>query len=188
MAGHAEPADGHGHRGRRPADRDLPRTTTRSACRGRRATPSTRPRSRDDRAHRPAPERTLMLGWNRRGADDHQRARQLRRRRLAASPWSPTAPRRQASVDADALGAPEPDRPVPSRPTPPTAACSTRSTSRATTTSIVLCYSDTLDDAARRRAHADHAAPPARHRGARGPRLLDRAARCSTCATARWPR
>ena len=53
---------------------------------------------------------------------------------------------------------------------------------------IVLCYSDVARHAARRREDDHHAAPPARHGAARRARLLDRVARCSTCAIGRWPR
>ena len=119
-----------------------------------------------------APERTLVLGWNRRAPTI---IRELDGYVAGGSAVVVVADTPGVEPALDALR--------------PTLANQTVRFERADTTSravletldvgsfdhiVVLCYSDSLDDPARRFADDHHAPPPARHRGARRPRHLDR--------------
>ena len=109
--------------------------------------------------------------------------------RRAPRSWSSPIERGVEADDSPARNRPAPPSGSPSASaTPPTGRSSTRSASSGSTTSIVLCYSDTLDASAGRRPDADHAAPPARHRVPAGPRLLDRQRDARPARTGRWPR
>ena len=146
---------------------DLARTTTRSSA----PTGRRRARARSsivDREHRAACRRrsarwssagtrarrrslTRARSLRRAGLAADRRRRGVRRRRRRRSRGPQAAqPRASTYRHGDTT-----DRARARRARPPTA----------TTTSIVLCYSDLLDAQTRRRADAGHAAPSARHRG-----------------------
>ena len=156
----------------RRASSSSARTTTRSGWRASR-------RRSDEAAIRivepapAAPERTLVLGWNRRAPtiirelDGYVAAgsevvvvadlpdvgggpRRARGRRSPTRRSGSSGPTRPAGRVLERLDVPSFDH------------------------IVVLCYSDTLDDPAGRRADDHHAPPPARHGGAGRPRLLDR--------------
>ena len=174
---------------RRPADRDLRGRRHDQALGSARAAPSTR----RDRAAAPrrAPAgadagpglELARAGASSRELDELRRARARRCTVVADGPARAERGRgrRAAACSNSTLD-------VTRAATPPTAAVSTRSRPTTTTTSIVLCYSDAARPAARRRADAGHAAAPARHRGEARRDASRSSARCSTCATASWPR
>ena len=144
------------------------------------------PHASPDRARA---RRTLVLGWNwrapgRSSASSTATWRPARR----CSSSSPTSPRSTAAVGRARPDLQQPDA-SSSRPAdttePRRARGARRRVARPHHRAVLRRRAR---DAARRRADAHHAPPPARHRRARRRRILDRAARCSTSATARSPR
>ena len=134
-----------------------------------------------------APERTLVLGWNRRAPTI------IRELDGYVAPGSAVVGRgrhrrgrggaRRASPDARATR-----RSDSSGPTPPAAPCSRRSTSASFDHIVVLCYSDSLETQ-RADSRTIITLLHLRDIAASATATTSRSCpRCSTCAIARWPR